>query len=482
MRTHWRRQAHLTAAALTVLGLALGLSGAPASAQDRPAARNASAAQDPSTVRINEIESSDGNPGDWIELVNTGTTAVDVSKWVLKDNDNAHSYKIASGTTLAPHAYLALNVESSFGLGSSDSARLFRPGGSTLVDSYAWTAHATTTYGRCADGTGAFTTTTAPTRGAANACGGGGQPSDSAWPGGTAVTVADGSNVFGENLSGLSFESAGVLWAVNNGPSKLYRLVPNGTTWRPDPSAGWSSGKSLRYKNGSGDPDAEAVVVTPEGVFVATERDGNKGSTSLPKILRYDPASTASALNATAEWNLTSDLPSLPANSGPEALSWIPDTFLTAHGFRDEHTGAAYDPATYPAHGSGLFFAGVEDNGTVYAYALNTSGGGFTRVATFAGGFSSVMDLEFEPATGHLWATCDDTCEGRSATLDINAQGKFTVTHTYDRPAGMGNYNNEGFAIAPQSTCTGGHKPVIWSDDANDGGHALRTGTVNCIS
>ncbi|MCZ4121064.1 lamin tail domain-containing protein [Streptomyces sp. H39-S7] len=469
-RTHWRRAAHITAATLTVLGLALGLAGAPASAQDQP------------TVRINEIESSDGSPGDWIELVNTGTTAVDVSKWVVKDNDNAHSYKIASGTTLAAHAFLALNVESSFGLGSSDSARLFRANGSTLVDSFTWTSHATTTYGRCTDGIGAFTTTTAPTRGAANACGGGGQPSDTVWPGGTAVTIADGSNVFGENLSGLSFESPGVLWAVDNGPSKLYRLVPNGATWRPDPAAGWSSGKTLRYAGGNGSPDAEGVVVTPDGLFVATERDDSSGSTSLPKILRFDTSSTASSLNATAEWNLTSDLPSLPANSGPEAISWIPDTFLTAHGFRDEHTGAAYNPTAYPGHGSGLVFAGVEDNGTVYAYALNSSGGGYTRIATLPSGFPTVMDLEFEPGTGHLWATCDDTCQGRASTLDINAQGKFTVTHTYNRPTGMANYNNEGFAIAPQSTCTGGHKAVIWSDDGNDGGHALRAGTLNCTS
>lgn len=468
MRRHWRTQAHLTATAVTVLGLALGLSGAPASAQSQ------------STVRINEVESSDGSAGDWIELVNTGTIAVDVSKWMVKDNDNSHSYKIPSGTSLAPHAFLALNVESSFGLGSTDSARLFKADGSTLVDSYTWTSHATTTYGRCADGIGAFTTTTAPTKGTANACGGGGQPSETVWPGAAAVTTADASNVFGENLSGLSFESPGVLWAVDNGPSKLYRLVPNGTTWQPDSSSGWPSGKALHYAGGGGNPDAEGVVVTPDGMFVATERDGSHGSTSMPKILRFNASSTASSLNATAEWNLTSDLPSLPANAGPEGISWIPDTFLTAHGFRDKHTGAAYNPAAYPGHGSGLFFAGVEANGTVYAYALNLSGGGFTRIATITSGFPAVMDLEFEPATGHLWAACDDTCQGRTSTLDINAQGQFAITHTYDRPTGMANYNNEGFAIAPQAACVSGHKPVIWSDDSNDGGHALRAGTLNC--
>jgi hypothetical protein len=461
-----RRPAIITAVALTVLAAVV------------PGAQASTQAQ--STVRINEVESSGGSPGDWIELTNTGTAAVDVSKWVLKDNDDSHSYKIASGVSLAPGAFLALDVESSFGLGSSDSARLFLADGSTLVDSYTWTDHATTTYGRCPDGTGAFTTTKAPTKGAANNCGGGTQPTHSAWPGGSAVTIADASNVFGENLSGLSFETPAVLWAVDNGPSKLYRLVPNGSTWRPDPAGGWSSGKSLHYGGGSGDPDTEGVVVTPDGMFASTERDNDKGSTSKPEILRFDASSTASSLNATGEWNLTSDLPSIPANSGIEGVSWIPDSFLTAHGFRDEHAGAAYDPASYPGHGSGLFFAGLEANGTIYAYALNQSSGAYTRVATITSGFPAVMDLEFEPATGHLWAACDDTCQGQTSTLDINAQGQFAATAVYDRPSGMSNYNNEGFAIAPQSACSGGHKPVLWSDDTNDGGHALRAGTLNC--
>ncbi|WP_405014831.1 lamin tail domain-containing protein [Kitasatospora sp. NBC_01539] len=470
MPTYRRRPALISAVALSVL--VLGLSGVPASAEDT------------STVRINEVESNGGSPGDWVEVVNTGTATIDISGWIVRDDNDSHTYTVPTGTTLAPGAFRALDVETSYGLGSSDKARLYRADGTTLVDSYTWTGHATTTYGRCTDGTGTFTTTTASTKGTANACpggtsGGGGQTGPT-WPGSASVTVADGTNVFGTNLSGLSFESATVLWAVDNGPGRIYRLVPSGTTWTPDTSSGWSSGKALHYANGSGDPDAEGVVVTPDGTFVSTERDNGNSGTSMPKILRFDTSSSASSLNATAEWNLTSDLPSVAANSGLEGISWIPDSFLTAHGFRDEHTGAAYAPASYASHGSGLFFTGLEANGTVYAYALNLSTGGYTRVATITSGFPGVMDLEFEAATGHLWAVCDDTCNGRTSTLDINAQGQFAVTHTYDRPTGMPDYNNEGFAVAPQSACTAGQKPVVWSDDSNDGGHALRAGTLNC--
>ncbi|MFC0623440.1 discoidin domain-containing protein [Kribbella deserti] len=297
------------------------------------------------------------------------------------------------------------------------------------------------------------------------------------WPGDATVTIADGSNVFGQNLSGLSFENPDVLWAAKNGPSTLYRLVRDGSNWRPD-SIG---GRTLNYRNGSGDPDAEAVVHTPDGLLVATERDGDNSGTSLAKVLRFDPKSTARTLNATAEWDLTRDLPAVSANSGPEAISWIPDSVLTARGFRDERTNTAYTPSSYPNHGTGLYFVGLEANGMVYAYALNQSGGTFTRVAAFPGGHSSIMDLEFEPETGLLWSTCDDTCQGRSTTLSILG-GKFTVTGTYDRPAQLPNYNNEGFAIAPQSTCANGRKQVVWADDGNNGGHALRAGTLPCTA
>jgi Ca2+-binding RTX toxin-like protein len=226
---------------------------------------------------------------------------------------------------------------------------------------------------------------------------------------------------------------------------------------------------------------------TSGGVFVSTERDNNVGGVSRPEILRFDPSTEGTSLNATMEWNLTSDLPAVGANLGLEALSWIPDAYLTSQGFIDEHTGMLYDPAAYPDHGDGLFFAGLEGNGTIYAYALNQVTGDYTRIATIASGFPTIMGLEYEPETHHLWAACDNSCNGEMTTLDIDTipgatQGRFVVTHTYERPASMPNTNNEGLAIAPQSTCMNGHKPVFWSDDNNAEGHALRGGTLDCAA
>ena len=90
---------------------------------------------------------------------------------VFKDNDDTHVLHVPAGTTLAPGGYLVLEEAAfGFGLGGADSARLFAARRHDAGRLVRWTAHATTTYGRCPNGTGAFATTTGSTKGAANDC------------------------------------------------------------------------------------------------------------------------------------------------------------------------------------------------------------------------------------------------------------------------------------------------------------------------
>lgn len=131
------------------------------------------------TVVINEVESNnDATHGDWIELYNYGEEDVDLTGAILSDNSNTHSYIIGS-VTLASGGFQAFTVDGvgGFGLGSDDSARLFEAGttdlsdASKLVDSYSWTAHASTTYGRervSSDEEGVWATTAYGTFGTAN--------------------------------------------------------------------------------------------------------------------------------------------------------------------------------------------------------------------------------------------------------------------------------------------------------------------------
>lgn len=442
-------------------------------------------------IKLTEIESSGGSPGDWVELFNAGSTATDLSGWVFKDNDDSHAYAIAAGTTLAPGAYLVLDEAAfGFGLGANDAARLFDAAGQ-LVDSYQWSAHAAGTYARCPDALGSFGAVATVTKGAANACSA--TPEVRPWPGAAGVSIADEPSSLGEDVSGLTFEpSAGeapdVLWAVRNNPGELYRLVKDGEIWKADAAGGWANGKTLHYVDGTGNPDAEGVTKADVGspdLFVATERNNDAGSTSRMSVLRFDSSQPGTSLSATQEWNLTASLPAAGSNAGLEAITFVSDSQLVAKSFYDEHRAAPYDPSQYPEHWGGLFLVGVEATGIIHAFVLDTLGGA-QRVASIETGQPAVMALEFDRDTGHLWASCDDTCGNVATVLDIDATpasatfGRYRAQRYFARPTGLGNFAHEGIAIAPESTCAAGQKSVFWADDGASDAHVLRVGTIPC--
>jgi hypothetical protein len=460
-------------------------------------------------IKINEIESNGGTPGDWVELFNAGSTAADLSGWVFKDNDDTHNHAIPAGTIVAAGGYYLLEEAAfGFGLGAADSARIYTPNAAVLVDSNSWTAHATITYGRCPNGSGPFVQTSS-TKGAANDCGGSSldagapdtmapsadsaAPSDAAmvtlepWPGQNAVVTGDNLNQFGDNLSGLIYEPASggnppVLWAALNGPGTLYRLIESGGIWNFDTANGWGAGKALHYPGGTGNPDTESVTrgeFSSPFVYVSTERNNDASSVSRLAVLRFDASSAGTMLTATHEWNLTADIPPVGANLGLEGMTFVPDAFLTSHGFFDESRGVTYDPNFYGDHANGVFVVAVEATGALYGYVLDHTAGTFKKVATISSGLPGVMGLEFDRDSGALWAACDNTCAGTQNVLGVVA-GKFTVRRSFARPSTLPDSNNEGVAMAPDSECMGGFKRFFWSDDSHFGGHAIRIDSIPC--
>ena len=445
------------------------------------------------TVKINEVESNLGVPGDWVELHNSANAAIDLTGYVFRDNVDAAQHVLPAGSIIPANGFLVLDeAQIGFGLGGGDAARLFAPGGTILLDSYVWTVHAMITYGRCPDGSGAFVQTSASTKGAPNACAP--EPLYLPWPGSASVENAEMGGLVTSNLSGLFFEGSrasksqgpGVLWAVRNGPGALFRLLGADFTWRPDAANGWNTGKLLRYPNGTGDVDAEGVTMVDGMIYVAAERNNSASGVSRNSILRYDITGSAAELVATNEFDVTALLPANGANLGLEAIAYIPDAVLVANGFFDETLGVTYNPASYPNHGSGLFMVGVENGGIVYVFALNHTTNVATRVASFTSGFPQVMDLAYDRELGHLWAVCDNGCNGRSTILRIDTapgsatRGRFVVTQRFERPMGMPNLNNEGFTIAPLSECVSGARQAFWADDGATSTFSIRRGTVTC--
>ncbi|CAD5994001.1 lamin tail domain-containing protein [Agreia sp. COWG] len=476
------------------------------------------------SIKLNEVTSANDDPfHDAYELVNTGDTDVNIAGWQQADSiSNPAPIDTSKGTVVPAKGYLVLL--SNQGLSSDgDSVKVYRADGSTIVDSVGWgKADAQPgSWSRCGDATGAWAHTAAASFGASNATAcagtiiapstpttpGGGEVScqseapsgpaqiiaGAAWPGSQSVTVSDNQCQFvtslsGQDVSGLDIDPSqpDVMWAVKN-KSHVYRLVKSGDLWVPDTANGWSAGKDLVFPSGSGQPDSEGITVGSDGfLYVTTERDNVASKVPLDSVLRFDPNASGTTLTPTTQWTLTTSLAGVidptasgDSNLGFEGITWVPDSYLTTNAFVDQSTGAAYDPANYPGHGSGLYLLALEKNGHLYAYALNADGT-FHRISSIDTGLPLIADTQWDPDAQRIWAVADNSVAGSSTLLKMDAAGSFVVDRIYDRPTGLPDFNNEGFAIAPNSTCKAGVKEVIRADDGNNGGHSLRSGTVNC--
>lgn len=130
-------------------------------------------ADEPFGVRINEVESNGGTPGDWIEFYNASDVAVDLSGYIVQDNSDKNPYAFPAGTVVAPRAYLVIDEvvkgvgDFDYGLGGTDAVRLFSPD-RVLVAETTWAGHAATTWGFDEE-TGAWAETLYDTKGALNA-------------------------------------------------------------------------------------------------------------------------------------------------------------------------------------------------------------------------------------------------------------------------------------------------------------------------
>ena len=123
-------------------------------------------------IAINEVESN-GDATDWVEIMNVGTQAVDISGWYLMDNDpvghKADVTPVADKTILQPGELYVFdqNKAFTFGLGKADKAAIYDADGN-LITEYEWTAHANGVYARIPDGTGEFQDFATATKGKKN--------------------------------------------------------------------------------------------------------------------------------------------------------------------------------------------------------------------------------------------------------------------------------------------------------------------------
>ena len=434
-------------------------------------------------IVLNEIESN-GDTTDWIEIYNKGTLPVDISGWYVTDDDTSRLRKnkttsLPEGTFLNPGEYLVFekNTDFTFGLGAPDEVNLFDTTG-TLVEKYSWSSHAQGVYARVPDGTGNFIDTAVSTKGAANHTADivkPTYPNAVAWPGSdTVITYDDGISMFKSDSSGLDFYK-GQLYCINN---------KNGTFWvmdvNKDGTMDYADGFTAAGKNlafladasnpAASNPDAEGITVDDAGnAYAAVERDNNNKNVNHNVILKFNPWEDKSVVVASKEWNITNVLPDVLANAGIEAVEWVPNSALEGKLF-DRNTGDVYHASTYlNAAENGVFFVALENNGHVYALALNEDGSS-QIIADIDPGIGGAMALDYDSYEGVLWVGADDGYGNVSAKIAFNGTDSPAIT-LVNPPAGMDvTRNNEGFAIAEPEYTVNGLRPVYhFMDGVNSG-------------
>lgn len=97
------------------------------------------------------IHSKNSSVDDWIEILNTSKDTIDLSDWILKDNQDQHSFTLDKGTLLLPKSYLILttnkkafnkeygmfmNVKGDipFGFNANDKIRLYNDKGYLMIN------------------------------------------------------------------------------------------------------------------------------------------------------------------------------------------------------------------------------------------------------------------------------------------------------------------------------------------------------------
>jgi hypothetical protein len=131
-----------------------------------------------SPIVLNEATPSPSSGSDWVELYNRSEVEVDVTGWVLRDDNDDNFAVLPLGSILASGGFLIVQKDAGlgqagfdFGLSKDDAARLYAPSGH-LVDTLDWhsgEAPTSRSFGRYPDGMGVPEELSLATKGEANA-------------------------------------------------------------------------------------------------------------------------------------------------------------------------------------------------------------------------------------------------------------------------------------------------------------------------
>ncbi len=285
---------------------------------------------------------------------------------------------------------------------------------------------------------------------------GGGRPpaGEKPWPGGSESERVDITQPdMGNNMSGAVWNpTREKLWLVSN--SGIVWRMSCGSGLDPLDAASWTvdfeGGYAAKWIVGD---DTEAITQAgwdDEAIFVGVERDG--GGRRL--VREYDVSGNLGVVSLTNTWTIL-EMQSGAANSGLEALTFVPDDWLAHGGFVDRN-GDPYPASVFET--GGLFFAGLQSNGHVFVVDLDrrvgSPAGTYAFVGEYETGQTEIAGLEFDRSNGALlswhnydWRTSDP--DDRLQVLLLSPLGSGTIKLLPAARIWLGPRvaNNEGIAL-----------------------------------
>lgn len=263
----------------------------------------------------------------------------------------------------------------------------------------------------------------------------------STWPSSTWSNAFNISSALPSSAAELS----GMYW--NCETSRLYAIGDGGYVYILQYNKTSNSYMLLGSTSGIGGPEGVTQVDNLANEFYTIDENSYE-------IRKYTYNTAFSAITKVKSWDLLQSPSPMTdtGNSGPEGISFVPDSYLQKVGFISSVTGKT---VTSTKGMGGLLFIAHQNGGYVWVFDVNPSvNNDFLYVGKYKTNRTESCEAAFDRSTGLMYVlhNLDDNyleVTDLTTTL-VSGEYKLKTIKEYFIPNPTGSINVEGFALSPK--------------------------------